>query len=113
MISAPTTSAVESRCARSRLLARSTATRLPPQPMPERLKLRVLLRSPYRSMIIAERDGAGEKMLHATTTASMPPGSRPVFSRRSSMAEKIAIRASARDASRDGRCGKERKAGGT
>jgi hypothetical protein len=68
-------------------------------PIPERLKLRMLLRSLYLLMIMAEREGVGEKRLQLTTRMSMSFGLSPVRRTRSSMALKMTSCASARAAS--------------
>lgn len=59
------------------------------QPIPERLKLLMLLRKLYLLTTMAESDGVGEKRLQFTMSMSMSLGFREVFFRSVSMAENI------------------------
>lgn len=63
-------------------------------PMPERLKLLMLLLSLYLFIIMAEREGVGEKRLQFTIRMSMSLGLSPVFFKRESMEEKMTSSAS-------------------
>ena len=64
------------------------------QPIPERLKLLILLRSLYLLITIADSDGVGENKLQFTIKISMSFGFSSVFWNRASMAEKITSSAS-------------------
>ncbi|KAF7827819.1 hypothetical protein G2W53_018983 [Senna tora] len=68
-------------------------------PIPDKLKLLILLLSLYLFITIAERDGVGEKRLQFTIKISMSLGFNPVFSRRESIAEKMTSSASPLEAS--------------
>jgi len=63
-------------------------------PIPERLKLLILLLSLYLLITMADKDGVGEKRLQFTMRMSMSFGFRPVFSNKESMAENITSSAS-------------------
>ncbi|WRX16387.1 hypothetical protein QQP08_008874, partial [Theobroma cacao] len=63
-------------------------------PIPERLKLFMLLLSLYLLITIADKDGVGEKRLQLTIRISMSLGFSPVFLNKESIAEKITISAS-------------------
>nr|ACR36900.1 unknown [Zea mays] len=112
MISVDTTSAFEFGCTCSMSLARSMEMSPALHPIPDRLKLRTLLRSLYLLTTMADSEGVGEKRLQLTTRMSTSLGLVPVRRRRSSMAEKTTSCASAREASMLGLGGMKWLAGG-
>lgn len=63
-------------------------------PIPERLKLFMLLLSLYLLITMADKDGVGENKLQLTIRMSISFGFNPVFLNRESMAEKITSSAS-------------------
>lgn len=64
------------------------------QPIPERLKLLMLLLSLYLLITMADKEGVGEKRLQFKIKISMSLGLSPVFLNKESMAEKITSSAS-------------------
>ena len=64
-------------------------------PIPERLKLFILLLNLYLLITIADKDGVGENRLQFTIKISISLGLRPVFFINESMAANITVSASA------------------
>ncbi|KAB2097830.1 hypothetical protein ERO13_A01G185401v2 [Gossypium hirsutum] len=94
MISVLTTTALELGCTWRRSRAKSMEISPALHPIPERLKLFILLLSLYLLITIADKDGVGENKLQLTIRISTSLGFNPVFLNKESIAENITISAS-------------------
>ncbi|PKI73032.1 hypothetical protein CRG98_006583 [Punica granatum] len=97
-----TTTAFELECTSRRSWARLMDINPALHPIPDRLKLLMLLLSLYLLTTIADKEGVGEKRLQLTMRMSMSLAFKPVCLKSESRAEEITISASRLAASKVG-----------